>query len=72
MLKINTYPLGPIQTNCYIVQDEAGNCLMIDPGEEGERIISKIEKQRVDTGCDSVDTCAFRSYRCCRQCKGPF
>ena len=48
MLKINTYPLGPIQTNCYIVQDEAGNCLIIDPGEEGERIISKIEKQRVD------------------------
>ena len=24
MLKISTYPLGPIQTNCYIVQNEAG------------------------------------------------
>lgn len=44
MLKINTYPLGPIQTNCYIIQDEVGNCLIIDPGEEGQRLISEIER----------------------------
>lgn len=44
MLKINTYPLGPIQTNCYIVQNETGHCLIIDPGEEGQRIIREIEK----------------------------
>ena len=42
MLKISTYPLGPIQTNCYIIQDELGNCLIVDPGEEGKRIIRKI------------------------------
>lgn len=44
MLKVSTYPLGPIQTNCYIVQNETGHCLIIDPGEEGERIIREIEK----------------------------
>ena len=43
MLKVTTYPLGPIQTNCYIIKDEANNCLVIDPGEEGERIIAEIE-----------------------------
>ena len=47
MLKIDTYPLGPLQTNCYIVQDDEGNCLVIDPGEEGERIIRKIESQEL-------------------------
>ena len=43
MLKISTYPLGPIQTNCYVIQDEENNCIVIDPGEEGARIITEIE-----------------------------
>lgn len=43
MLKISTYPLGPIQTNCYVIQDEENNCLVIDPGEEATRIITEIE-----------------------------
>ncbi|MFJ7933663.1 MBL fold metallo-hydrolase [Sporosarcina sp. NPDC096371] len=47
MLKINTYPLGPIQTNCYIVRDEAGNCLIVDPGEESSRIIRKVVSQEL-------------------------
>lgn len=43
MLKITTYPLGPIQTNCYIIQDDNSNCLIVDPGEEGKRICTEIE-----------------------------
>jgi hydroxyacylglutathione hydrolase len=45
MLKIKGYPLGPIQTNCYIVQDDEGFCIIIDPGEEGSRIVSKVKKE---------------------------
>ncbi len=45
MLKITTYPLGPIQTNCYLIQDEQNNCLVIDPGEEGLHLIKKIEEK---------------------------
>lgn len=44
MLKITNYPLGPIQTNCYVIEDELRNCLIIDPGEEGAKLISQIEK----------------------------
>jgi hydroxyacylglutathione hydrolase len=44
LYKVTTYPLGPIQTNCYIIQDEIKNCLIIDPGEEGTRLISEIKK----------------------------
>jgi len=44
LLEIRTYPLGPIQTNCYLILNRAGECLVIDPGEEGDRIIAEIEK----------------------------
>ena len=44
MYKVTTYPLGPIQTNCYIIQDEMKNCLLIDPGDEGTRLIAEIKK----------------------------
>jgi hydroxyacylglutathione hydrolase len=47
MLKINTYPLGLIQTNCYIISDESGNCLIIDPGEESGRLIRKIKSMEL-------------------------
>lgn len=44
MVEIYTYPLGPIQTNCYILYADDGRCLVIDPGDEGTRIINEIEK----------------------------
>ena len=59
MLKITTYPLGPIQTNCYIVQDEMKNCLIMDPGEEGERIISEIEKAGLNSFGNSFNAWTF-------------
>lgn len=43
MLKIHTYPLGPIQTNCYIIEESGGQCLIVDPGEEAERIIQIVD-----------------------------
>lgn len=45
MLKVTYFPLGPVQTNCYFVEDEHQNCLVIDPGEEGQKIIQYIEKE---------------------------
>lgn len=47
MLEIRTYPLGPIQTNCYLVLNDERECLVIDPGEEGDRIINEIKKSEV-------------------------
>lgn len=43
MLEVTIYPLGPIQTNCYIIKDELNNCLIVDPGEEGSRLINEIK-----------------------------
>lgn len=47
MLNIRRIPLGPIQTNCYIIANKAQECLIIDPGEEGQKLISKIKQWKL-------------------------
>lgn len=42
-MKIKTLPLGPIQANCYLLSDVDQNCLIVDPGEEPEKIEGKID-----------------------------
>lgn len=38
-MKIDSLAVGPIGTNCYILQDEKEKvCAIIDPGDEAERI----------------------------------
>ncbi|MET1014469.1 MAG: MBL fold metallo-hydrolase [Paenisporosarcina sp.] len=44
MLNIRTYPLGPLQTNCYVVSNKNRECLIFDPGEEGLKLIKEIKK----------------------------
>jgi len=44
MLNIRTYPLGPLQTNCYIVSNKNKECLVFDPGEEGSALSKEIKK----------------------------
>ncbi|MEC1180080.1 MBL fold metallo-hydrolase [Metasolibacillus meyeri] len=46
-LSTRTYPLGPIQTNCYIVSNSSKQCLIFDPGEEGERLIRDIKANQL-------------------------
>lgn len=38
-------PLGPLQTNCYILWNTTNDCLVIDPGGEGEKLIQWLENQ---------------------------
>lgn len=44
MIKFHRYPLGPLQTNCYIAEAETGECLIFDPGEEAAKVAGEIEK----------------------------
>jgi hydroxyacylglutathione hydrolase len=47
-LTIITIPVGQMQSNCYIVVDEKTNkCLIIDPGDDWEYLISKIQEQNL-------------------------
>ncbi|WP_064091511.1 MBL fold metallo-hydrolase [Rossellomorea aquimaris] len=40
-------PLGPLQTNCYILWSNQKNCLIFDPGGEGEKLIQWLEEQQL-------------------------
>lgn len=41
---LDIFPTGPIQANCTLLGDtEKGELVVIDPGEEAERIVSRIE-----------------------------
>lgn len=40
--------VGELDTNCYLVYDEPGRrCLVIDPGDEAERIAARVEAERL-------------------------
>ncbi|MBM7646359.1 glyoxylase-like metal-dependent hydrolase (beta-lactamase superfamily II) [Scopulibacillus daqui] len=43
-MKWTQIPLGAIQTNCYILENESKDALIIDPGDEYEKIVSFIEE----------------------------
>lgn len=51
MLKIQTFVFSPIQENTYLLFNEKGNCIIIDPGcyfdEEKEEIVGFMEKNNL-------------------------
>jgi hydroxyacylglutathione hydrolase len=44
-LKWKQVPLGPLQTNCYLIIDDENSCLIVDPGDNPRKLISIIEEQ---------------------------
>lgn len=47
-MKWTRIPLGPIQTNAYLLEDEEGSVLIVDPGAEANKLISLIKKKNVE------------------------
>lgn len=43
MFKVEKMTVGPIQENTYVIVNEANEALIVDPGEEGERLVSWID-----------------------------
>lgn len=41
-------PLGPMQTNCYVLKQADLSCLIVDPGSEGEKLIQYIRKEELN------------------------
>lgn len=40
-------PLGPLQTNCYVLANSKKNCIIVDPGEEGARLINHLQQRKL-------------------------
>ena len=45
LMKIKTLVVGPLAVNCYILHDEKGSGVVIDPGENGDRILEVVTKE---------------------------
>lgn len=45
-MKWNNIPLGPLQTNCYVLSDEE-QCIIVDPGAESQKIIQYIQTKKL-------------------------
>ena len=59
-IEIRTYPVGPIDENCYLVWNRrTKEGFVIDPGDEQEHIWDAIKKFR-------IDSISFRNLR--REC----
>lgn len=47
-MKLYSFPLGPLETNCYVVTDEAtGRCAIVDPGDDGAAVAQWLEQQQL-------------------------
>ncbi|MEH6940386.1 MBL fold metallo-hydrolase [Bacillus sp. JJ722] len=44
-MKYYQLPLGPLGTNCYILEDGKGECVIFDPGSEGAKLIQFIKNK---------------------------
>lgn len=49
-MKIDTIPVGSLQTNCYIVSDDRRQCTVIDPGDEADRIVDFLDDNGLACG----------------------
>lgn len=50
-MKISTLVLGDYQVNCYLVSDDNGKAVVIDPGYEAEKILRVVKEKELDVQC---------------------
>jgi hydroxyacylglutathione hydrolase len=50
MIDARTFTVGPVQENCYIVRlPESDHAVIVDPGDESERILSALQALHINT-----------------------
>lgn len=59
-IRVERLVVGPLLTNCYVVwDDDSGEGVVIDPGEDAEDILSKIDERGVDVKMLIATHCHF-------------
>lgn len=59
-LEVRQLTVGPIAENCFIVRSEGGDkVLVVDPGEEAERILAEVEQTGAKVEAILVTHCHF-------------
>jgi glyoxylase-like metal-dependent hydrolase (beta-lactamase superfamily II) len=50
VIEVRSYTVGPVQENCYILRNpDSGAALIVDPGEEADRLLKALEDLDVKT-----------------------
>ena len=57
MISIKRFPFNPYQVNTYILHDESGECIIIDPGMD-----SSVEKEEFDSYINSNNLKPVKLY----------
>lgn len=62
-MKVKLLRVGPIGTNCYILEDDQTNlAAVIDPGDEPELIQEALEKEGWRSGISSLPTATMTHH----------
>ncbi|MFL5823250.1 MAG: MBL fold metallo-hydrolase [Solirubrobacteraceae bacterium] len=49
MIDVRMFTVGPVQENCFIVRNQgAGDAVIVDPGDEAERILAALEELQIE------------------------
>lgn len=46
-MRIHTYPLGELQANCYLVENE-GKGILIDPADDGSFLLEEVQRKNIE------------------------
>ncbi len=50
MIDVRMFTVGPVQENCFVVRrEDAASAVVIDPGDEPDRLLQSLEELRVET-----------------------
>ena len=59
-MDVRSFTVGPVAENCYIAQGpDAGRGLIVDPGDEADRILGAVEKLGLDVEAILLTHCHF-------------
>jgi glyoxylase-like metal-dependent hydrolase (beta-lactamase superfamily II) len=59
-LDVRMLTVGPVQENCFVIRPEGGDrALIVDPGEEAERILAAVEETGARTEAILLTHCHF-------------
>ncbi len=46
-MTVRTFPLGHLQTNCYLLTDDTGHAVIVDPAASGDGLCDLLEKENL-------------------------